>query len=129
MQQVVVVRGKQYFVCDYTGAFLEKAFYLPKGNNKEGCFATLPILLRYYCDKFGGDMDSKEFIEVKQTVLEFFNQPDIPIAPVLKETPLSQNQLDGYVNLLELGSSWYLVPQALYADSMKRPKKRKKEKK
>ena len=76
--QVVVVRGKEYFVCSYTGALLTQHFFIPHGKNltqREGCFATLPVLLRAVLDEENGEYTEK-FQRIKHDCEVFFTQPD-----------------------------------------------------
>lgn len=126
--QLVKVRGEMFFVCEYTGALVRHYYSIRSGKNleiEEGCFATLPILLRAVLDEEGGDY-SERFQKIKHDCEVFYVQPDIPVQPPLKEFPLSQNELAEYAEKMELGMSWLLVDKAsTYEPKKKRPRNKK----
>lgn len=107
------LRGKKYFVCEYTGGPCATRFFVPTGKllrGKQGCYATLPILLRHQAELLGGE-NTEAFRKLKQDLESFYNQPDIPLAPVLlpEAVPLSQEELRRYIEELEMGQAWLLV--------------------
>lgn len=105
--QVVEYNGERWFVCDYTGQLVRGRYYVPEGGEKRGCFATLPILLRALVEN---GAEPEEFGEIKETLLDHFNQPDIPVQPALARKPLGHNcDLATYLSELEQGQSWMLV--------------------
>lgn len=114
--QHFTVRGESFFVCDYTGAPILKRYFVPAGKylkRKEGCYATLPILLRHMYELWGKD-DMKEFDRLKETLQEFYVQPDIPMQPTLaiEKVPLSKDELRDYMLELDMGLGWLLVPKS-----------------
>lgn len=122
--QVVRVRGEKFFVCEYTGALLKHYYSIRSGKNlqtEEGCFATLPILLRAVLEEEGGKF-SERFQQIKHNCEVFYVQPDIPVQPPLEDFPLSQNELSEYAERMELGMSWLLVDKA---STFQEPKKKK----
>ena len=125
--QPVLVRGKAYFVCEYTGALVQQMYFVPFGKDlkqKERCFATLPILLRAILEEEGGEYTDR-FQKIKHDCEVFFVQPDIPVHPPLpvERTPLSPNEFLEYAEELELGLSWTLVEKAVPAEKKRKPKK------
>lgn len=124
--QTVVVREKLYFVCQYTGALISKCYFLPVGKKlraKEGSFATLPILLRFYFEKENEEFTPK-FNSIKKTVETFYNQPDIPLAPKLDvhAPPLNEEQLFTY---LQDQPFWENVSIAASIDDVNKKRKSK----
>jgi len=124
--QVLKVRDRQWFVCDYTGAFLQTRYFIPFGKGlrkKQGCYGTLPILLRAVLEQEG----KERMEEVKKVVENYYNQPDIPIQPALakEELPLSPEQFDLYVRQIDMGQAWLLVPKGAPIESATKSKKTK----
>lgn len=112
--QTVKVRGQTYFVCEYTGALLTSYYPIPCGKNlaeRQGCYATLPVLLRAVLDEEGGQF-TERFQRIKHDCEVFYMQPDIPVQPALPrdQCPLGVDALSDYLEQLELGLSWTLVP-------------------
>jgi len=113
--QTVTVRNKTYFVCQYTGALLTTHYSIPCGKNlsqREGCYATLPVLLRAVLDEEEGKFTPR-FEKIKHDCEAYYMQPDIPVQPPLPEEqcPLGIDALSDYLEQMELGLSWTLVPQ------------------
>lgn len=113
--QTVTVRNKRYFVCEYTGALLTAYYAIPFGKNltqKTGCYATLPVLLRAVLDEEDGKF-TERFQKVKHDCEVYYTQPDIPVQPALpdEQCPLGVDALSDYLEQMELGLSWTLVPQ------------------
>lgn len=124
--QTVSVRGKKYFVCEYTGALMTTHYSIPYGKNlsqRTGCFVTLPVLLRSVLDEEGG-VYSDRFQKIKHDCEVFYTQPDIPVQPPLSEEqcPLGMDALCDYLEKLDLGMSWTLVPNSV---PISKPKKKK----
>jgi len=118
-------------VCDYTGVFLSKRFFVPfgaKNKRKKGCFATLPILFRALHDELEGFPDS--FESEKKRILEFYRQPAAPVArPLLDcEVPLDSDEFDQYLKEVNMGEAWLRVRQGQtmeeYLSSQKSKRKR-----
>lgn len=111
----VTIRGKTFVLCDYTGAPLEKYYYVPEGKKQRGCYATLPILLRAEWEALPQPVlhFSHQFEKLKEEVEQYYNQPDIPMAPTLSSEciPLSKEELRAYLQRLDtgMGESWLLV--------------------
>ena len=106
---IVSVRDKRYYVCEYTGAPTSHRFFIPSGKSsrqKVGCFANLPIALRWLHEQEGGF--TEEFDRVKRAMDAFYGQPDIPLAPILSKArvPLSETELDEYMEEMEMGLAW-----------------------
>lgn len=128
--QYFSVRGKSFFVCDYTGAPIEKRFFIPVGKylkGKEGCYATLPILLRAVFEKQGNQRNHL-FEKIKSDCESFYNQPNIPMAPALEpeRLPLSIDQLSDYLLEIDMGAGWMLVPNCQMISDKVQPIKRRK---
>lgn len=126
---IVTVRDKRWYVCDYTGAPCEKRYYIPAGKllrQRKGCFATLPIALRWVHDQEGSK--TEEYYKTKRLLEQFWGQPDIPLPPPLSRSdiPLSETELYDYIDKFEMGKSWMLVPKALPLPEKKRSKKKQK---
>ena len=124
---IVTVRDKRWYVCDYTGAPCEKRYFIPAGKlnrQRRGCFATLPIALRWVHDQEGSK--TEEYYRVKKLLEQFWSQPDIPLPPHLPRSaiPLSEGELEVYIDEFEMGKAWRLVPKALPLPEKKRPKKK-----
>jgi hypothetical protein len=124
--QVLKVRDRQWFVCDYTGAFLQTRYFIPFGKGlrkKQGCYGTLPILLRAVLEQEG----KEKMEEVKVVIENYYNQPDIPIQPPLakEELPLSHEQFDLYLRQLDMGQAWLLLPKGAPIESATKSKKTK----
>lgn len=105
--RVKQVGNKWYFVCDYTGALIENRFFWPakKRPTKRGCFCSLPVLLR-------ANVGNSNFDQIKSDCEDYFNQPDIPIQPELKEKEnreLTEIELENYLDQLDMGLSWLNV--------------------
>lgn len=113
--KIVKVRGKRFYLCEYTGAPIKNRYYSPAKKEKSGCFATLPIMLRYVHDHDG----MNAYLDLKQKAEAFYQQPNIPMAPPLDitEVPLSKKELKVYMDQLPMGQAWFDVPK-----SMKLPK-------
>jgi len=113
--QVVNVRGKRYFVCDYTGAPLSECYFIPSGKDnraKLGTFATLPIMMRAVYEKEGGMTD--EFKRIKTTAEGYFGQPDIPLhrsIPV-EQVPMSKAELERELDNADMGLAWLRVKKS-----------------
>lgn len=127
--QVVVVRGKEYFVCSYTGALIAHHYFIPHGKNlsqRTGCFATLPILLRSVLDEEQGEF-TERFQKIKHDCEIFFTQPDIPVQPPLPadQCPVGSEAFVEYLEVLDLGLSWTLVPNSVAIPKKKKTKKQK----
>jgi hypothetical protein len=109
----VKFEGKYHFVCQYTGAPCSIRFFIPvgKNNRKERCFATLPVLLRSIYEE-EGEKFTPYFEQVKIDVESYFNQPDIPLQQKLSPEmrPLSEDKLFAYLEGIECGAAWLLVP-------------------
>lgn len=124
--EVRTVRGKSFFLCNYTGAFLTRGYSFPVGKKltkKEGIYVSLPVMLRHLHETCTPD----DF-EAKKRVLEvFYQQPDIPLAPVLdlERVPLSQLELDDYLMSIDMGHAWLQVPKALEIETLTTKKRRK----
>lgn len=124
--QTVVVRNKEYFVCEYTGALLTTHYFIPSGKNltdRTGCYATLPVLLRAVLEEEGGKFSAR-FEKVKRDCEMFFTQPDIPIQPALPadSVPLGTDALCEYLEKMDLGLSWTLVPNGISSSDRKKKK-------
>jgi len=114
--QVAEVRGKRFFICDYTGAPIEKRYFVPSGRFNRGkmyCCATLPILLRLLYEEEGG-RETPTFYKFKTLLEEYFHQPDIPVQPPLppEKVPLSKSELFDYLLELDQGEAWLHVDNA-----------------
>lgn len=125
--QIVTVRGKTYFVCDYTGAPVQQRFFIPYGKDlkqKQGCYATLPILLRAVLEEENGEY-TRRFEKIKHDCEVFFVQPDIPVQPPLpvEEVPLSTAEFVEYAEKMDLGLSWTLVPKSIPIETKPKSKK------
>lgn len=123
--QVVEVRGKVFFVCDYTGALIHKRYFIPCGKDlkkKQGSYATLPILLRAVLDEEHGRYTDR-FNKIKQDCEIFYTQPDIPILPAIdvEDLPLSDHDLVHKMGVLDMGGAWFYVDGA---ELCERPKKK-----
>lgn len=132
--QIVSVRDKSFFVCDYTGAPIMTRYFIPVGakwRGKEGCYGSLPILLRAIYEE-EGCLLSERFQKIKRDVETYFMQPDIPLQETLSRdlVPLSESDFYRYVDKVEagMGVSWLLVPRGVTIEEAKAKKKRKVEK-
>ena len=135
MNTVITLRGKSYFVCEYTGAPCAVRYFIPSGKNGRGklrCFASLPIMLRCIYEEQGNEFTA-DYSDVKRIVEEFYLQPDIPMAPALPvdRVPLSAAELDDYLLEGDMGMAWLHVGKGLKIEDApvvkstpKRPKKR-----
>lgn len=124
---IVTVRDKRWYVCDYTGGPCEKRYFIPAGpklRGKLGCFATLPIALRWLHNQEGGE--TEQYRKTKRILEDYWRQYDIPLAPHLPKAsiPLSEGELEIYIDEFEMGKAWRLVPNALKIPEKKRPKKK-----
>jgi hypothetical protein len=113
--QVVNVRGKRYFICDYTGAPLDSCYFIPTGKDnraKRGTFATLPIMMRAIHDAEGGVTEN--YKDIKKRAEAYFNQPDIPLHPVIhaERVPLSGEELAIELAGADMGLAWRKVGKA-----------------
>lgn len=125
--QIVEVRGKSYFVCEYTGALLEERYFIPHGKDlkkKQGSYASLPILLRAVLDEEHG-VYTDRFNKIKHDCEVFYTQPDIPVLPRIEvdDLPLSHGEVLNYMRNLDMGPAWMYVPGA---EKVERPKKKQK---
>jgi len=125
--QVVNVRGKRYFVCDYTGAALDECYFIPSGKDnraKTGSFATLPIMMRAVYEKEGGT--TEEFNAIKKRAEHYFNQPNIPLHPIIDaaRVPLSRTELEDELAKTDMGLAWQKVAKARPVPRDRRWKKR-----
>jgi hypothetical protein len=123
--QVVRLRGLRFFVCEYTGALIGKRYFVPTGKKlrgKEGCFASLPILLRAYSDK---GLSTTDFGSLKKRVLEFYDQEDIPVAPELDIAflPMSDAALTEFHEDVPGQTAWMRVEGAQDVDEVADKKK------
>ena len=126
--QVVNVRGKRYFICDYTGAPLDSCYFIPSGKDnraKVGTFATLPIMMRAVYEKEGGE--TEQYKEIKRKAEAYFSQPDIPLHPTihLERVPLSKRELEDELATTDMGLAWRKVKKARPVPrdrSLKRPR-------
>lgn len=131
--QVVTVRGKHFFVCNYTGALIEQRFFIPDGpglTQKKGCFVTLPVMMRWLEEKEG--QNSKEFERLKHNAEVYFLQPDIIPQTTLpiERVPLGNAELLEYLHEIDLGGAWLRVDGAETVEQYfaPAPKKRKQKK-
>lgn len=111
--QVVGVRGRKFFVCDYTGALIEHRFYVPLGKQgriRSGAWVTLPVLLRDAFERAGSHI-TPEWDALKKKLEDHFGQPNIPMAPALPidAVPLTPEQLRAYLGQIEQGEAWVRV--------------------
>jgi hypothetical protein len=125
--QIIDVRGKRFYVCQYTGALINQRYFVPSGRvnrGKEGCFATLPILLRALYE-MEGEQITKRFADTKKLLESYFQQPDIPMQPALpvEKLPLSSAQLADYLVQLDQGQAWLRVPKAQSVELRQRAKR------
>jgi len=123
--QLVEVRGKVFFVCDYTGALITKRYFIPCGKDlkkKQGSYASLPILLRAVLEEEHGKYTDR-FQKIKQDCEVFFTQPDIPVATRVDEEdlPLSDSDVLNKMRELDMGAAWFYVEGA---ETAERPKKK-----
>lgn len=114
--QTIDVRGIKYFICGYTGAPIDKRYFVPAGRYNRGkqyCCASLPVLLRLIYEEEENTV-SPRFLEIKKTLEEFYNQPDIPLQPELspEKVPLSRAELFDYLLEMDQGEAWLLVAGA-----------------
>lgn len=102
------IRNKEFYICDYTGAPINTKYFIPCKGEEVGCYASLPVLLRHQFELLG---DGPSFEEVKREVEDYWNQPDIPLAPVIEEerVPLTRIELDKEMVKLPMGLAWYFV--------------------
>lgn len=114
MEKKINIRGKKFFICEYTGALISKRYFYISNKEKVGCFATLPILLRYLYDS----VDAKEFAVKKRELECQYFQPAIPIQPILliDRVPLDELGLFTYLEEIDKGSAWLKVAGAEVAD-------------
>jgi hypothetical protein len=110
--QIVTLRGKTFFVCEYTGVFIKKRFFIPFGNKnkkKRGCYATLPILFRALHEEL--DNFPEAFEVEKKRIMAFYEQPNVPVAPALEDTviPLDSDEFKTYLEEIEMGSAWLKI--------------------
>lgn len=107
------IKGTPHFVCQYTGALIDTRFFVPVGKylRKERCFATLPVCLRAIFEEEGEKM-SEKWLEIKAELEAYFHQPDIPMQQKLdpKKRPLSEEELLEYLEGIDCGAAWLLVP-------------------
>lgn len=118
--QIVRLRGLRFFVCEYTGALIGKRYFVPTGKKlrgKEGCFASLPILLRAYSEK---GLSPTAFGNLKKRVLDFYDQEDIPTAPVLNTAflPMSDAALTEFHEAVAGQTAWMRVEGAQDVDEV-----------
>lgn len=102
-------------------------YFIPTGKaktlrGKEGCFATLPIALRYVYE-MEGKVATPRFQAIKETIEQFYNQPDIPVQPELgmERVPLSGAAFNDYLNQIEMGPAWLLVGKGIPIEAVKFP--------
>lgn len=110
--QILTLWNRTFFVCEYTGVFIDKRYFIPFGNkNKKmrGCYATLPILLRALCDELENFPEA--FEEEKKRILAFYEQPNVPVARKLDVSviPLDSDEFDSYLDEIEMGPAWLKV--------------------
>lgn len=118
--QIVECNGERFFVCDYTGALIRGRYYIPRGEDKDGCFATLPVLLRHLIES---GIEQDEFGEVKDALMKHFHQPDIPVHPKLEKKPIGYDwDLSAYLALLPMGQSWLMVENRESVEDYEPPK-------
>lgn len=118
--QVVEVRGRRFYVCQYTGALVTQRFFVPTGRlrrGKDGCFATLPILLRALFED-EGNQATPRYARTKTLLEDYYNQPNIPMQPALdvQRVPLSAQQLADYLVELDKGQAWLHVKKGQKID-------------
>jgi len=108
--QTVTFKGKRFFVCEYTGAFIQKRYFLPVGphlEEKQGCYVTLPVLLRAMVER---KATPQELDEARDVMRLKFEQPNVPVQPPLSlQGPLNDEQLSKYLATQELGLNWLLL--------------------
>lgn len=119
------IRGRRFFVCQYTGALITTRFFVPTGNTKlskgkEGCYATLPVALRAVFEEEGNQATDR-FKEAKDKMEQFFNQPNIPMQQDLATDfiPLQGESLTSYLSAMEMGLAWLDVQKGVHIDSVK----------
>ncbi|MCA9340711.1 MAG: hypothetical protein KDA17_07375 [Candidatus Saccharibacteria bacterium] len=105
--EIVYKDGKPRFVCQYTGALIRERYFIPsrKRPQKRGCYVTLPVLLRAH-------LLEPDYEEIKAICEEYYDQPDIPVAPELEicRRPITEQlKLSQYLDEIPMGCSWTLV--------------------
>lgn len=107
------VKGTPYFVCQYTGALIQTRFFVPVGKyaRKERAFATLPVCLRSIFEE-EGEKTTEKYTKIKAELEAYFHQPDIPMQQKLPlaKRPLSEDELIEYLEGIDCGAAWLLVP-------------------
>ena len=103
----IEIRGKKFFVCEYTGALIQNRYFYEQEGQKVGTFVTLPVMLRFLHD----NVDIKEFARLKKQIEQQYFQPNIPIQPHLPvdKIPLDDMALFTYLESIEKGSAWLQV--------------------
>lgn len=121
------VRGRKFFLCEYTGAPCDVRFFIPTGKQnraKRGCYASLPVLLRHQLE-LQKNQWTPEMEELKQRLEDFYVQPNIPVQQPLdpNRVPLSRDELHDYLSEMDMGLAWLRVEGG---QTLERPSKRQK---